>query len=324
LTPPSPADLAERLLGGDRRALARALTLVERGGDDGEAIVDAIYSRTGRAHVIGWTGAPGVGKSTLVAAVTKRLRSADETIGIVAVDPSSPFTGGALLGDRIRMQSLSGDRGVFIRSMAARDTRGGLARGTVDAVRLLDAAGFDRVMVETVGAGQDDVEIAYAVDTVVLIDVPHLGDDIQANKAGLTEIADIFVVNKADRGDADRTVSTIRQSLSLAPTPGDWKHPIVKVSAATGDGVDDLIQALDRHRGHLAGHERATARRHERLKREILRVSQEELLNRLLECVGDSTLADLVEQTTRREISPRIAVTRLIDQVGIAGNRVRD
>ncbi|HUE75253.1 MAG TPA: methylmalonyl Co-A mutase-associated GTPase MeaB [Chloroflexota bacterium] len=314
MTSPSPANLAERLLGGDRRALARALTMIERGGADGAAIVEAIFARTGRAHLIGWTGAPGVGKSTVVTAVARRLRSADETIGIVAVDPSSPFTGGALLGDRIRMQSLAGDRGVFIRSMAARDARGGLARATVDAARVLDAAGFDRVMVETVGAGQDDVEIAYAVDTVVLIDVPHLGDDIQANKAGLTEIADIFVVNKADQGDADRTAATIRQSLSLAPTPGDWKHPIVKVSATTGDGVEDLIRALDRHRDYLSSHEQAVTRRRDRLKREIINISQEELLSRLLARLGDGVLTDFVEQTARREISPRDAALRLIDK----------
>src|SRR5690349_19336987 len=231
-------DLVESILSGNRRALARGITVVETGGAPARELLGALYASTGRAHIVGITGAPGVGKSTLVNALALSWRRAGKTIGIVAVDPTSPFTGGAILGDRIRMQPLGGDPGVFVRSMASRGRLGGIARATGDTIDLLDAAGFDMVLVETVGAGQGEVEIASAAHTTVVIEVPGMGDDVQAIKAGILEIADVFVVNKADREGADATIRQLRSMLHLGgPARDGWSPPIVPAVAMRDEGI---------------------------------------------------------------------------------------
>src|SRR2546425_453121 len=211
------ASLADRVIAGDRRAIARALSVVERGDEPARALVGALFPRTGRAHLVGLTGAGGVGKSTLIAALIAEWRRRDRTVGVVAVDPTSALTGGALLGDRVRMEEHHADRGVWVRSLATRGAAGGLAGATLDAARVLDAAGFEIVVVETIGVGQDELEVARAVETVVLVEAPNLGDDVQALKAGLLEIADLIVVGKADLPGADRALATLRAMLHLAP-----------------------------------------------------------------------------------------------------------
>src|SRR5690348_17187899 len=248
----STPDIVERLLAGDRRALARVVTLIENNAPETRQILARLHVHGGHAHIIGITGSPGAGKSTLVTQLARELRRRDRTIGVIAVDPSSPFTGGAILGDRIRMQELAGDPHVFIRSMASRGSLGGLAVSTRDTVRALDAAGFDVVIIETVGAGQAEVEIVRAAQTVVVVTVPGMGDDIQAIKAGILEIADIFVVNKADRPGADQTAAELRMLLSLDEHRGErrWRPPILKTIAATGEGVPELVDALARHAAH--------------------------------------------------------------------------
>ncbi len=252
------ADIVTRLLDGDRRALARVVTLIENRAPQAQRILAQLHAHTGRAHIVGITGSPGAGKSTLVMQLARELRRRDRTIGVIAVDPSSPFTGGAILGDRIRMQELAGDPHVFIRSMASRGSLGGLAVSTRDTVRALDAGGFDVVIIETVGAGQAEVEIVRAAQTVVVVTVPGMGDDIQAIKAGILEIADIFVVNKADRPGADQTAAELRMLLSLDDTRKEraWRVPILKTSASTGEGVPELADKLA---AHLAVAERERA-----------------------------------------------------------------
>src|SRR5215467_6366077 len=243
------SDIVERLRNGDRRALARVVTLIENGAPQARQILARLHALGGRAHIIGFTGSPGAGKSTLVMQLARELRRREQRIGIIAVDPSSPFSGGAILGDRIRMQELAGDPNVFIRSMASRGSLGGLAASTRDVVRALDAAGFDTIVVETVGAGQAEVEIVRAAQTVVVVTVPGMGDDIQAIKAGILEIADVFVVNKADRPGADQTAAELRMLLSLDEQRKEraWRVPIIKTNATTGEGVPELADKLVAH-----------------------------------------------------------------------------
>ncbi len=249
------AELADAALEGDRRALARLLTAIENRTPVAEHALRRLYPLAGRAHLVGITGPPGAGKSTLVAALIGEVRAAGRSVAVIAVDPSSPITGGALLGDRVRMQSYAGDRDVFIRSMAARGHAGGLAATSGAAAAVMDAAGFDLVLLETVGTGQSEVEVAAAADTTVVLEAPEMGDEVQAIKAGLLEVADLVVVNKGDRPGAARTASQLRAMLSAtaAPDPGDGrprpKRPDVLITtAATGDGVPELLAALDRHR----------------------------------------------------------------------------
>jgi LAO/AO transport system kinase len=264
-------ELIPHLLARRPRAVARAISLVEDGGAAQRELVRRVYRQTGRARVVGLTGPPGAGKSTLVDRLARHCRARGETVGILAVDPTSPYTGGALLGDRIRMQGLYTDPGVFIRSMATRGTLGGLARATRDAVDLLDAAGFDWVLVETVGVGQAEVDVVKSVDTVVVVTIPGLGDDIQAIKAGILEIADIFVINKADRDGADRSARDLETMLSLGEH-GAWLPPILKTVASRDEGVAEVLAAVERHRAWLAesGELEHRRRAHLRLRVETL------------------------------------------------------
>jgi LAO/AO transport system kinase len=256
--------LSERVLGGDPRAMARAISLIEDEVPEGAELMRRIFSHTGRAYLVGITGSPGAGKSTLVDRLIAEFRRAGDTVGVVAVDPTSPFSGGAILGDRVRMQAHVADSGVFIRSMATRGNLGGLARATGDAALVLDAAGKALVLIETVGVGQDEVDIVRTADVSIVTLVPGTGDEVQALKAGIMEIADIFVVNKADRDGADRTAASIEAMLSLDTfADGRWRPPIVKTEATTGKGVTELVDTIRRFRAHtaptLGGRRRARA-----------------------------------------------------------------
>jgi LAO/AO transport system kinase len=244
-------ELVERVANGEIPAIARMISRAEAGLPEAREALAEIYQRAGRAHVIGLTGVPGSGKSTMVCALAARLRAGGSKVGIVAVDPSSPYSGGSILGDRIRMTDLSGDPGVYIRSMATRGVMGGMARATMDAVDILDVAGFETVIIETVGVGQDEVEIAKAADTTVVVSAPGLGDEIQAIKAGMLEIADVHVVSKCDRSDAQRTLMDLKGMLTLGVRQGknsEWRVPVVGVSSYDGSGFEELMSALERHR----------------------------------------------------------------------------
>src|SRR5437762_8434721 len=244
--------LTDSILAGRYRALGKAISMVERDDPDADRLVAEIYPSTGGARIIGVTGSPGAGKSTLVASLAKHYRRQEKRVGIIAVDPTSPFTGGAILGDRIRMTDLYTDRGVFIRSMATRGFLGGLAKATNDVVDVLDASGFDVVIVETVGVGQDEVDVIRTVQTNIVILVPGMGDDIQAIKAGIMEIGDVFVVNKADRPGADKTVTEVTMMMSLVEEHGDWVPPIVKTVASQSQGIEELDAAIGKHYDYLA------------------------------------------------------------------------
>ena len=240
-------ELLQRFAAGDKRALARAITLVENGAPEAPGIMREIFAKTGNAHVVGVTGAPGVGKSTLVDRLAVEYRGRGRTVGIIAVDPTSPFTGGAVLGDRIRMQKGAADEGVFIRSLAARGHLGGVSLATGDVIKVMDAFGMDMVIVETVGAGQSEVDIMGLVHTTLVVTIPGMGDDIQAIKAGILEIGDLFVVNKADRDGADRTVMELEVMLDMNPHQGPWRPPVLKTTARDNVGISDLVDGIERH-----------------------------------------------------------------------------
>lgn len=317
----------------NRRELARLLTRIENGRAAGE--LAALFPYTGQAHIIGVTGAPGTGKSTLVNALTRVYRADGKTVGIVTVDPTSPFTGGAVLGDRIRMRDLAGDPGVFIRSMATRGSLGGLARATGDIVRALDAAGFAVIMIETVGAGQSEVEIAHTAHTTVVVEAPGLGDDVQAIKAGILEIADILVVNKADRPGVEGTLRALRAMLDLghrvervihhgqlmhtapvtAAAVGEaqaWQPPIVQTIAPTGHGIEELAERITAHREYLLASGTLIARERAKIEAEIAERLRAALLARLLAQTDPAAIAALVERVTARELDPLSAVQELI------------
>jgi LAO/AO transport system kinase len=313
-------DIVGRLLHGDRRALARVVTLIENNAPDARPILAELHAHGGKAHVVGMTGSPGAGKSTLVTQLARELRRREQRIGIVAVDPSSPFTGGALLGDRIRMQELAGDPNVFIRSMASRGSLGGLAAATRDVVRALDAGGFDTIIIETVGAGQAEVEIVRAAQTVVVVTVPGMGDDIQAIKAGILEIADIFVVNKADRPGADQTVAELRMLMSLVAERKEkpWRVPIVKTSAASGQGVPELADKLAAHLKSLRETGQLASRSGQQARSEMLALLNQALQERIAATVSPDEWNRLIEEVVNRDRDPYTAADIIARRIGLA------
>ena len=310
--------LASQIVEGSTRALARGLTWVESGGARAEALCARLYAHTGRAQIVGVTGAPGSGKSTLARALALVERARGRTVGILAVDPSSPFSGGAILGDRIRMSDLTLDPGVFIRSMATRGALGGLSRAAADAVDLMDAAGLGLILVETVGVGQDEVDVMRLAQTVIVVSVPGLGDDVQALKAGLLEIADVHVVNKADREGADRTVAELRAMLTLLPTAeGAWIPPVLPASAARDEGIEAIADALDRHVAYQKTHGELERRRRKMVTARVLRIAQDLVAETVLEgALGPegATRESLLERVARRELAPHAGARALLAQ----------
>ena len=327
--------LVDQIRQGHRRALARLITQLENEQPQAQTTLSQLFSSSGQAHLVGITGAPGTGKSTLVAALASRYRRQGHTVAIVAVDPTSPFSGGAILGDRIRMQGLAGDPGVFIRSLANRGHLGGLSRTTQDVVTVLDAAGFDLVLIETVGAGQSEVEIARTAQTVIVVDAPGLGDDIQAIKAGILEIADIFVVNKADRPNAERTVASLKAMLELGPAhqPSAWHHgqslplnlptqsspntpwkiPVCKTVAHQGAGVAEVVSAITQHRAYLIASGLLAQRDQARLQADLEARLQTALLAQLQAHLPADYLADIMEKLVNRTVAPYNAVQSILD-----------
>ncbi|MGI8545066.1 MAG: methylmalonyl Co-A mutase-associated GTPase MeaB [Aridibacter sp.] len=306
-------ELKEKLFRGEPRAIARAITKAEDGASDAAELMKAVFPKTGNAMIIGITGSPGAGKSSLVDKLALHYREKDEKIGIVAVDPSSPFSGGAILGDRIRMQTLGLDPNVFIRSMATRGKLGGLARATVDAVAILDAAGFDKVIVETVGVGQDEVEIVKTADVSVVVLVPGMGDDIQAIKAGIMEIGDVFVINKADREGVIRTEKELESLLSLAHRHDFWEPPIVKTVATENKGIEDLAEAIKSYKDFLETGEKSLERKIEIAKWRLLELLQERLLRDILSKNGTSEkLEDFALEVAEKKRDPYSAVEELL------------
>ena len=308
----NPASLSARVLDGDARALARAISLIEDEAPGGAELVRQLFPHTGRAYLIGITGPPGSGKSTLVDRLTTEIRRQEKTVGVVAVDPTSPFSGGAILGDRVRMQAHAGDTGVFIRSMATRGHLGGLARGTSEVALVLDAAGRDIVIIETVGVGQDEIDIVRTADVSVVTIVPGSGDEVQALKAGIMEIADIFVVNKADREGADRTAASIEANLSLQTfSPAEWRPTILKTEATTGRGVPELLAVIERFRVHTAATQGARRRaRAEYRVRELLAARFVQHVEQRVLAAGE--FDRVLDQIAAREIDPYSAVDAIM------------
>ncbi len=310
---PSIAELVERARAGSPRAVARLISLVEDASPQLRDVMAALAPHSGHAAVIGITGSPGVGKSTVTSALVTALRTTDRRVGVLAVDPTSPFSGGALLGDRIRMQEHATDNGVYIRSMATRGHLGGLAWATPQALRVLDAAGCDVVLIETVGVGQSEVEIAALADTTVVLLAPGLGDAIQAAKAGLLEVGDIYVVNKADREGADEVVRDLRGVIRLAERqPGDWRQPIVTTVASRGEGVDELVAEIDKHRAWLDGAGELDKRRHRRVRDEIEAIAMTALRQRFGDLHGDTRLDTLAKKVLAGELDPYSAADDVI------------
>jgi LAO/AO transport system kinase len=341
-------ELAQRVLSGDRRALARLLTYVENEREGVETALAVLFPHTGSAWMIGVTGAPGTGKSTLVSELAKVYRAQGKTVAILAVDPTSPFSGGAILGDRIRMRDLSGDSGIFIRSMATRGNLGGLARAARDAVRVMDAAGFERIMIETVGAGQSEVDIARMAQTTLVVEAPGLGDDVQAIKAGILEIADVLVVNKIDRPGAVNTVRSLKAMLELGhpaqrsqlvaqtearhhgrllpaenspetePSTANgsdsfWMPPIVETIASEGKGIADVVAAVEAHHRHLTDSNLLTQLERQQIEIELYNRLRDTLMARFLNTASGEQTADFVERIQRRELDPQSAVQEILD-----------
>jgi LAO/AO transport system kinase len=303
--------------GGERRAIGRAISLAERLGPEGRELVAALHPDTGRAWRVGVTGPPGAGKSTLISALAGLLRRAGRSVAVVSVDPTSPFTRGAVLGDRIRLADHFLDPGVFIRSMASRGHQGGLAEATADAVLVLDAAGFDIVLVETVGSGQNEVEVQSLTETVMLALMPGSGDGVQAIKAGLMEIPDVLAVTKADRPGADVLVSELSNALTLVPA-GPWEPPIVRVAALDGTGLDELWGAVERHRAFLGEEDRLAARRREGLARQLRALAADRLARRVDAAADPAFMDALIDEVLARRVDPPGAVDELLRRAGLA------
>ncbi|OLS97108.1 transporter [Pseudonocardia sp. CNS-004] len=312
-------ELVERARRGEQLAVARLISLVEDGADRAlRQVAAALGPHTGRAHVVGVTGPPGAGKSTTTSEVVGHLRRQGRKVGVLAVDPSSPFSGGALLGDRVRMSEHATDDGVFIRSMASRGHLGGLAWATPQALRVLDAAGCDVVLVETVGVGQSEVEVVALADTTVVLLAPGMGDGVQAAKAGILEIADVFVVNKADRDGAGQTVRDLRQMLAFGGQGAEdaWRRPVVRTVAARGEGVDDLVAALDAHRDWLDARGERTRRRRARAEAEIEAIALDQHRSRIGDVRGAAGLRQLAERVLAGELDPYTAADELTARLG--------
>jgi len=307
------SEILQKLLAGEPRSIARAITKIESGADGAADLMKAVFPNTGRATVIGITGSPGAGKSSLVDKLALHYKNAGDKVGIICVDPSSPFSGGAILGDRIRMATLGLDKNVFIRSMATRGNLGGLSRATVDAVAILDAAGFDKVIVETVGVGQDEVEIVKTADVSVVVLVPGMGDDIQAIKAGIMEIGDVFVINKADREGVIRTQKELEALLSLAHRPDMWNPPIVKTIATESKGIEDLSTAIEAYRSFQTEGTGNKVRQQAIARWRLLELLQERLLSDLLSRNGTSEKLDkLALAIAEKKSDPYSAVEEII------------
>lgn len=319
MRPPLPSlQLAERVCAGDRRAIARMLSRAEAGSEEAREALDVIYRRAGSAHVIGITGVPGSGKSTLVAKLAAAVLKSGRKIGIIAVDPSSPFSGGSILGDRIRMGEVSGDPSVFVRSMATRGALGGLARGTLEAVDILDAAGYDMIFIETVGVGQDEVDVVRAAHTTVVVSAPGLGDDIQAIKAGILEIADVHAVSKGDKPEADKTVSDLKFMLGLGlPAAGVRRAvPVVKICSPRKEGIGELLAAIDAHRDYLVSSGEYEQRRQAIRERRMLKAA-EHVLHEEFERHREGRMAGLVAELASASISPQTAARQLLAHIGM-------
>jgi LAO/AO transport system kinase len=309
------APLAERLLSGEKRALARAITLIESDDPAGWELVRAVYPRTGNARIVGFTGPPGVGKSTLIGALTTELRKAEREVAVLSIDPSSPFTRGALLGDRIRLTEHFLDPGVFIRSMASRGALGGLSEAALQVALIMDAAGKDDVLIETVGVGQAEIDIVDHADTIVLALMPGSGDSIQALKAGVMEIPDVIVVNKADHPMTDTMVREVRGVLALSHDPEGWKVPILRTEAARGEGVGELAAKIDEHRAFIEQQGTLAERRARNLRSEVLGIATSRMRRRLEQTVSeDPATAGLLDRVVRRELDPATAASELLEK----------
>jgi LAO/AO transport system kinase len=313
------SSLAKRLMAGDKRALARAISLVEDDDREGWTLVREVYPHTGKAAIVGFTGPPGVGKSTLMGALTRRERDRDRTVGVLSIDPSSPFTKGALLGDRIRLADHFLDPGVFIRSMASRGALGGLSEASLQAALLMDASGRDLILLETVGVGQAEVDIIDHADTVVLVLMPGSGDSIQALKAGIMEIPDVIVVNKSDHPLTDTMIREIRGVLTLGPREG-WEVPVLRTEAGRGEGIDELAQKLAEHRAFIEAEGTLSERRRRNLMNEVLAIATFRMRRELEESVReDPEVKELLDQVVSRELDPASAALRILEARGRVG-----
>ncbi|MDD5559280.1 methylmalonyl Co-A mutase-associated GTPase MeaB [Candidatus Methylomirabilis sp.] len=311
-------ELVQNILKGDVRAAARLMTMIENGDAEARAALKSLYPHTGSAHIIGITGPPGSGKSTLADRLTEELRKRDKTVGIVAVDPTSPFTGGAILADRIRMQSHSLDAGVFIRSMATRGHLGGLARATNEIVDVMDAAGKEVILIETVGVGQDEVEVVGTAHTCVVVSVPGLGDEIQTFKAGVLEIGDLFVVNKADREGANRTATELEMMLQMAPAEAGWSPKVLKTVATTGEGVAVLLDVIFEHKAFMDERDLRRQKGRERSERAFRALLQERLTAKALERFDQNgRMQELIARVADRTLDPYTAVEQVLAKIGL-------